>query len=350
MIDVLSPSSIPLSFASPHPSSLSKHLLDFNQTSLSHSFSHTSFFCTLCLSHRKGAHCTALEGCGSGAVFCKGCLKDFFSLLIAEGDTETVGCPCLVCVKARGGKGEKVVMAAQELRGIVGEELTARFAHLVEKRRIDNDPSYTTCPRPACQASVPPPTSLAASNSESTLSARLSDLLRVCPACTYAFCVLCSTAYHALNPCPTSHSTRLIAAYLSGSPSEQQALERKYGKGNVKRLVDAAEEERQNNEWRLAHTISCPTCGVGVERSAGCSHMTCSRCSGHFCFRCGITLSGIDPYVSPLSKSSTDQICSYSHYSDPSSGSKCYQKLFDFLPGNEPPIEEWLGAVLADEH
>jgi hypothetical protein len=53
--------------------------------------------------------------------------------------------------------------------------------------------------------------------------------------------------------------------------------------------------------------------------------------STHFCFRCGVKLSPLDPY---------------SHYS--TAGLTCYNKLFDFRPGEEPPVEEWLGAVLGE--
>lgn len=37
----------------------------------------------------------------------------------------------------------------------------------------------------------------------------------------------------------------------------------------------------------------------------------------------------------------------YKHFS--TAGSRCYNKLFDFNPGAEPPVEEWLGRILAED-
>ena len=34
-------------------------------------------------------------------------------------------------------------------------------------------------------------------------------------------------------------------------------------------------------------TVQCPSCGVAVELSSGCNHMTCSQCECEFCFLCG---------------------------------------------------------------
>ena len=45
----------------------------------------------------------------------------------------------------------------------------------------------------------------------------------------------------------------------------------------------AAEFER----WKRDHTKACPSCGVAIEKSMGCNHMTCSKCKGHFCWICG---------------------------------------------------------------
>ena len=34
-------------------------------------------------------------------------------------------------------------------------------------------------------------------------------------------------------------------------------------------------------------TVQCPSCGVAVELSSGCNHVTCSQCECEFCFLCG---------------------------------------------------------------
>lgn len=45
-----------------------------------------------------------------------------------------------------------------------------------------------------------------------------------------------------------------------------------------------------------ANSQACPQCRITVMRSEGCNHMTCTLCRTHFCYRCGETLSPIDPY------------------------------------------------------
>eukprot|EP00178_Gracilaria_changii_P004015 TRINITY_DN1611_c0_g1_i1.p1 TRINITY_DN1611_c0_g1~~TRINITY_DN1611_c0_g1_i1.p1 ORF type:complete len:472 (-),score=51.39 TRINITY_DN1611_c0_g1_i1:782-2197(-) len=50
--------------------------------------------------------------------------------------------------------------------------------------------------------------------------------------------------------------------------------------------------------WAMLHTKSCPACAARIQRNHGCSHMTCTRCSSYFCWRCkgflnnGCTLPG----------------------------------------------------------
>lgn len=37
----------------------------------------------------------------------------------------------------------------------------------------------------------------------------------------------------------------------------------------------------------------------------------------------------------------------YKHFNTPSGS--CYGKLFDFSPGFEPPVEEWLGELMVQD-
>ncbi|CDF37790.1 unnamed protein product [Chondrus crispus] len=38
--------------------------------------------------------------------------------------------------------------------------------------------------------------------------------------------------------------------------------------------------------WATVHTKACPACAARIQRNHGCSHMTCTRCSSYFCWRC----------------------------------------------------------------
>jgi E3 ubiquitin-protein ligase RNF14 len=54
---------------------------------------------------------------------------------------------------------------------------------------------------------------------------------------------------------------------------ERVVLERRFGKGNLGRLVRRFEEERANREWLGKSTMACPGCGVHTEKSGGCNHV-----------------------------------------------------------------------------
>lgn len=116
----------------------------------------------------------------------------------------------------------------------------------------------------------------------------------------------------------------------SNDDEEKQQIEIRYGKSVIKRLVDGYLEEKANAEWIDEHSTGCPSCGVRVEKSVGCNHMTCQRCQAHFCFRCGTSLKG-NPDA---------------HFQAPG---PCFNRLFDFDPrsqgGDGLDMVDW-GEVL----
>ncbi|GJN93479.1 hypothetical protein Rhopal_006536-T1 [Rhodotorula paludigena] len=312
---------------------LSSILAAFNSSSTSSTFATSSHVCPLCFSTRRGDACIRLSSCG--CVFCVACLTDYFSLLITEGLVRSVACPSTSCVEKRA-KWEKEVgpreeleregerpgrLERDEIERLVGAEKRERWEWLKEKVRVESDPSITFCPRDSCQAAVP------------KLSEE-DDKLRVCPTCDYSFCVYCRRGFHGnRNACALPQSSAIVSAYLDGDDEQKRTLELRYGASNIKRLVAAYEEERALREWLDANATECPGCSCYVNKSSGCNHMTCSKCNCHFCYRCGKSISPTDPYK---------------HFNTP--GGRCYGKLFDFAPGGEPGPEEWLGALLDEDH
>ena len=67
-------------------------------------------------------------------------------------------------------------------------------------------------------------------------------------------------------------------------------MEQRRGKKNIERMVGKYLEEEENKKWLDERTRACAGCGVRVEKSHGCNHMTCGRCGAHFCYRCGISV------------------------------------------------------------
>lgn len=280
-------------------------------------FSSESFDCGICLETKKGARCSKLRNCGH--VFCVECLYSFFEINIREGTVKNVCCADQDCVKARDkGNAEKGSVELDELEAIVGKELKDRYKWLVDKQKIESDPTVTYCPREACNAPVQKETD------------ETYERLRICPACGYSFCVYCRRTYHGTKSrCVFSQASSIVDQFVNGTEQDKASLELKYGKNNVRKLVDAYLEEQANAKWIEDNSTRCPDCQLDIERSFGCAHMTCARCACHFCFRCGVRLNARDPYA---------------HYSTP--GSSCFNKLFEYQPSDEQMGEVLWQAML----
>ncbi|KAL7424702.1 hypothetical protein Q5752_000386 [Cryptotrichosporon argae] len=343
-IELQPPPSVPAS-------TLHTALKSFNAAQLRDSFASTAFDCAICFETRKGKACVELA---CACVFCTPCLSACWTLAISEGSIENVACPSVECTKARAQVDRQATdgdVAPELVESVVGPELRTRWETLKETRRAEIDPRWTTCPRPTCQAPVPPPAKptadqLAAHAAIASRAIRLSDIskpasaavsapptppptaapaadaaedrwdrFRLCPRCSFSFCLYCSATWHgAHTPCAFPQMSAIVQEYL-GHPegSEGRArIEVQRGRANIERMVARWREDEENRKWLESRTRGCAGCGVRVEKSHGCNHMTCGRCMAHFCYRCGDSISPADPYT---------------HYRRP--GHPCFERLFD---------------------
>ncbi|KAG5341372.1 hypothetical protein C0989_011083 [Termitomyces sp. Mn162] len=283
----------------PSPPILTKVLKESDASSSFLRFTHNSYPCSICLSTVRGSKCVQLS---CTHIFCRPCLEDFWKLCIEEGDVGRVGCPDLACVK----DGREA--DAEEVARVVTQDCMERWRSLKIKRNLERDPSVIHCPMAFCQTPVLKPTGVEEGTGW--------EYLRSCPGCSFSFCALCRRTWHGpITPCRIAHSEKLVLEYLSTKEGsrEREAMEKRYGRRNVLRLVGEYEEEQANKSWKEASTMACPGCSVHVEKSAGCNHMTCAKCGQHFCYRCGAKIKALNPYV---------------HFS--TAGERCYNKLFDF--------------------
>ncbi|KAK4688333.1 E3 ubiquitin-protein ligase RNF14, partial [Tremellales sp. Uapishka_1] len=341
------------------PSTLHTLLKSHNAKCLHSSFAQTAFSCAICLENRKGKSCIEMPRCVE-------CLQSCWALAITEGSLQSVSCPSVDCTKSRTTKDPSTGLEQEDeinaelVESVVGRDLRVRWETLKVKRKAETgachtnhtqvfpkpadtslDPSYTICPLPTCQSAVPPPTPSAstvpASSSSSTRVIRLTttststpsasaststepsndrwERYRQCPTCHFSFCLYCSNTWHGPHtPCSFPSTSIIVLEYLSyeeGS-AERHTMEMRKGKENLRRMVDKYHEDEGNRKWLSERTRSCAGCGVRVEKSHGCNHMTCNRCHAHFCYRCGASISPSEPYK---------------HYRQP--GTPCFERLFD---------------------
>ncbi|WVR05929.1 hypothetical protein IAU60_002955 [Kwoniella sp. DSM 27419] len=347
------------------PSAFYTALKTYNAGQIHSDFEKTAFSCSICLENRKGKTCVQMPACG--CVFCTPCLSSCWSLAITEGSLESVSCPSVSCTKTRAlrDRAEAVDSVDAELvESVVGKELRVRWEDIKERRKAEIDPTYTVCPRPTCQAAVPPPAepSAAIDTSRSSRVIRLSDIsttsntsstsaespaspstssiptedrwarYRSCPKCHFSFCLYCNATWHGPHTlCAFPQTSVIVKEYLSypeGSDARQR-MEQRRGKANLERMVAQHLEDEANKQWLEGKTRACSGCGVRVEKSHGCNHMTCGRCQAHFCYRCGDPIKPTDPYK---------------HFNTP--GKPCYMKLFDL---DEVLAHERATAGIADD-
>lgn len=107
------------------PQLLLPFLTAHESKSQSSKFNQLSHSCSVCFETRKGSQCLQLY---CGHVFCRACLRDGWSLYIAEGDVAHVGCLSPQCVK----DGREAT--EDEVRRVVTEEEVRRWKWLREKK------------------------------------------------------------------------------------------------------------------------------------------------------------------------------------------------------------------------
>ncbi|KAL0252531.1 hypothetical protein I308_101923 [Cryptococcus tetragattii IND107] len=341
-----------LSVPSPlSPTTFLAALKSYDSCQIQNEFEQTAFPCSICWENRKGGRCVEMPGCG--CVFCTECLGDCWTLAISEGTLEAVACPSVSCVKQRATNGKASLLdqgiTAQLVEKVVGKELREKWEVFKDRRIAEIDPSFCVCPRPGCQAAVPPPApSETCGNSSAPKAIRLADITkpssysprlttdgsaesgqsvsstedrwaayRLCPKCNFSFCLYCSSTWHGPHTiCSLPQASQLVLEYLKypeGSKG-RLAMERQRGKANLERMVSKWREDEMNKQWLHSRTKACPSCSVRVEKSVGCNHMQCGRCSAHFCYRCGQSIKPADPYK---------------HFNTP--GQPCYAKLFEAM-------------------
>lgn len=114
----------------PHaaPQLLLPFLTAYESKSQISKFNLASHSCNVCFETVKGSRCLQIN---CGHVFCRACLRDGWSLYVAEGDTTRVGCLDPQCVK----DGQEAT--EDEVRRVVTEEEVRRWKRLREKKAAE---------------------------------------------------------------------------------------------------------------------------------------------------------------------------------------------------------------------
>lgn len=302
------------------PSDLKLSLLDFNLKSKCDIFEKETFNCGICLEMKKGSICHRLVLCGH--VFCVLCLQDFYNNCITEGHVDNVKCLEPGCAKnaeksapstPKRREPDRTINPSELLLIPIDQDLVQRYVRLKRKRKLEADKNTIYCPRSWCQGAArskrhPKPTDPlndmenSGSDSDHEVSADtstetqksnpedvpMSERLSICEDCSFAFCSVCKKGWHGEN-----------------------------AMCNPRRQNELNEEEKASLDYLKHHSTACPTCSAPSQKTMGCNHMICFKCSTHFCYLCSSYLMEDNPYQ---------------HFNDLKS--TCYMRLWELEGGD----------------
>ncbi|RDX78316.1 E3 ubiquitin-protein ligase RNF144A, partial [Mucuna pruriens] len=190
--------------------------------------------CGICMDGKPGEEMFSNQNCSH--AFCNDCIGIYVASKIQE-NISMVKCPDPKCTG---------VLESQYCRSIIPEEVFDRWENaLCENLVLGSQKFY--CPFKDCSAMLISDAEEVVTSSE-------------CPYCNRLFCAQCKVSWHAGIDCMEFRS-------LKQYEREREDL----------MVMELAKDK----SWRR-----CPKCNFYVEKSGGCSHISC-RCGNEFCYACG---------------------------------------------------------------
>lgn len=259
---------------------------------------------------KKGEVCHRMTLCGH--VFCVECLQDFYNTCILEGDIGSVKCIAPKCGHDSQGKRRKrdrTLEPSELLQVPLEQDIVQRYVMLKRKNALESDRTTVYCPRQWCQGparskkteeldrdddlqsdeeQADPSKEPQDESNDSDRQSQSVERLAICTQCTYAFCKVCKAGWH--------------GDFFICDP---------------KRKAKMTAEEEASEEYIKLHTSRCPTCNAISQKTHGCNHMICFKCSSHFCYLCSSWL---------------DQSNPYEHFNNPKKA--CFQRLWELEAGD----------------
>lgn len=248
---------------------------------------------------KKGAACHRMSQCGH--VFCVECLQDFYNNCITEGDIGSVKCIAPRCgqdanqgsitptasgLRKNRQRRDKTLEPSELLQIPLEQDMVQRYIKLKRKKALESDQTTVYCPRQFCQGPARSKKTEALdrgiedeSNDDDSGDVGVdavkpldgpvppAERLAICIECTFAFCKVCKASWH--------------GEFVICDP---------------KRKGELTAEEKASEEYIKLHTSPCPTCNAKCQKTHGCNHMICFKCSSHFCYLCSSWLDAGNPY------------------------------------------------------
>lgn len=193
--------------------------------------------CPICFEEKNRPELCVLS---CGHEYCKDCLHTILAGALSEHTTASLRCPNPSC---------KIALEQQNLAQIAQnqQELT-QLGDIQLQEWIATQPNAKHCPTPDCPYLF------------------INELERPqqmqCNACHEHYC----------SECLFNHSERMRC--------EEAAQHRQ--------TMNPNESDRASEQWKKQNAKQCPHCHAAIEKTEGCSHMTCrnGNCHTEFCWDC----------------------------------------------------------------
>ncbi|RWS00385.1 E3 ubiquitin-protein ligase RNF14-like protein, partial [Dinothrombium tinctorium] len=193
--------------------------------------------CSVCLVDNPAKDCIILP---CKHVTCKNCIILYIEHLVSTKEIDSV-----LCLKCNSELNYHLI------KHVVPEELHAKYDQLLLDHYLENAQDIVRCPKSNCQCPV--------------YLDEASPTLGSCPACEYAFCTNCGESYHGTLPCDEFENETMkmqaIEKYIIGSIDEKAALEKRYTKKKLEKLVEECLSNRCIND----KCKKCPVCKANIE-------------------------------------------------------------------------------------
>ncbi|KAH4102806.1 hypothetical protein HBH46_119550 [Parastagonospora nodorum] len=199
--------------------------------------------CSLCASTKGVATCFRLDGhedaCEHFENTCGQCIQKMISVKISQrqlGEAE-LACPVPGCAH--------VLDYTTLKHAFTNKALFVDFDKALVKHLLSASPTFIACLSPMCGKYFSTDTCIPTSRSTKQQIS--------CPYCASSLYLTCNRPWHPRTGCNSAA---------------------------------AAEDASSLAQIKSMGAKPCPQCGVNIEKSGGCDHMTCHRCRHGFCWVC----------------------------------------------------------------
>ncbi|KAK4186254.1 hypothetical protein QBC35DRAFT_501781 [Podospora australis] len=111
-----------------------------------------------------------------------------------------------------------------------------------------------------------------------------------CSKCGHRTCFQHQVPWHTDKTCKEYDAAKAAEAAQAAEAAKAAEAAMEAAQVKAQLAKDAARRKKEEEQSQMTvQTVSkpCPTCKIPIQNFYGCDHIECTKCSAHFCWRCG---------------------------------------------------------------